>query len=173
MAQDSIDRHIAFWSRELPDLDPDVEGAVTRMQAIVRRLRHERESSLAGHGLQDWQYDVIWWLRNAGAPYQASPTWLAEVLDVRPATLTNRLERLERDGYVDRVPDPDDRRRLLVRLTAKASDAWESVYEDRSSGEHVLLSVLTPDQRRQLADLLRIVTLAAEADGPDLLPLAD
>ncbi|MFC5181244.1 MarR family winged helix-turn-helix transcriptional regulator [Actinomadura harenae] len=173
MAQDSIDRHIAFWSRELPDLDADVEGAVTRMQVIVRRLRREREEALAGLGLHDWQYDVIWWLRSTGVPYQAGPTWLAGVLDVRPATLTNRLERLERDGYVDRVPDPDDRRRLLVRLTAKACEAWESVYEDRSSGEHVLLAALTPAQRRQLSDLLRIVTLAVESDGPDLLPLAD
>ncbi|MFC4910012.1 MarR family winged helix-turn-helix transcriptional regulator [Actinomadura gamaensis] len=173
MAQDSIDRHIAFWSRELPGLDPDVEGAVTRMQALVRRLRREREEALAEHGLHDWQYDVIWWLRSAGAPYQAGPTWLAQVLDVRPATLTNRLERLERDGYVERVPDPDDRRRLLVRLTAKAREAWEAVYEDRSSGEHTLLAALSPDQRRQLAELLRIVTLAAEADGPDLLPLAE
>ncbi|MCP2339431.1 MarR family winged helix-turn-helix transcriptional regulator [Actinomadura rupiterrae] len=173
MAQDSIDRHIAFWTRELPGLDPDVEGAVTRMQAVVRRLRHEREEALAEHGLRDWQYDVIWWLRTTGTPYQACPTWLAGVLDVRPATLTNRLERLERDGYVERIPDPDDRRRLFVRLTRKALDAWEAVYEDRSSGEHVLLAALTPEQRRQLADLLRIVTLAAEADGPDLLPLAD
>jgi len=167
--RDSIDRHIAFWARELPALDPDVEGAITRMQRLVRHLQQRKEAGLAAHGLKGWEYGILWQLRAIGPPYQAMPTLLAERLDTHPATLTSRLERMEQAGYVSRMHDPADRRRLLVALTQKGHQAWESTIGEQAEAEHGLLAVLTKTERGQLADLLRKVVRAAEAGGPPLM----
>lgn len=171
-ATDSIDRHIAYWTTELPDLDPHVEGAVTRMQVLVRHLRQDTEAGLAKHGLEGWEYDILWRLRSVGPPYRASPTWLAEALGTHPATLTGRLNRLEKGGHIVRAPDPADRRRLLVHLTDQGHRAWRETIGDRAATEHAILDVLTDAERERLAGLLRKVVLAVEDGGPDLMPAA-
>jgi DNA-binding MarR family transcriptional regulator len=166
---DSIDRHIAYWAPGLPALDPQLEGVVTRMQMLVKHLGRRKEAALAAQGLKQWEYEILWWLRAAGEPYRLTPTTLAEALDTHPATLTNRLDRLERDGYVTRAHDTADRRRLLVALTDKGLRAWESAIEEQGRAEERLLAPLSGAERDTLTDLLRRVVLAAEADGPPLM----
>src|SRR3954452_20375300 len=167
---DSVDRHIEHWKRELPDLDPQVEGVITRMQMLVRHLQRRREAGLAEYGLKGWEYDVLWRLRAAGAPYRVTPTRLAEVLDTHPATLTRRLERLEQAGYLVRVHDSADRRRLDVELTEKGHRAWEATIGGQAATEHELLTPLDNAERAQLDSLLRRLVTTAEADGPPLMP---
>lgn len=172
-AKDSIDRHIAHWKREIPDLDPSIEGAVTRMQLLVRRLQRIKKETMARHGVKDFEYDIIWQLRAVGKPYQTTPTLLAERVDTHPATLTSRLDRLEQAGYVTRELDPTDRRRLLVALTAKGHQLLEASIGEELEAERALLSALNRSERKQLSDLLRKVVLAAEADGSSLVATAD
>jgi MarR family transcriptional regulator, transcriptional regulator for hemolysin len=45
---------------------------------------------------------------------------LAQILDIRPITLVRLLDRLEAAGFVERIPDPDDRRAHVLALTTKA-----------------------------------------------------
>lgn len=170
---DSIDRHIAHWRREVPDLDPKVEGVVTRMQTLVRRLQRRKEAGLAKRELRMWEYEILWRLRSVGEPYQMSPTRLAQLLNTHPATLTNRLDRLAKSGYVTREPASGDRRSLLVALTRKGHDAWSSTIGDQLATERALLAPLCEAEREQLVALLRKVTLAAEADGSPLMPTLD
>ncbi|WP_202819075.1 MarR family winged helix-turn-helix transcriptional regulator [Actinosynnema sp. ALI-1.44] len=167
---DSIDRHIAYWSKQVPDLDVHVEGAVTRMQGLVRLLWRRREAGLAARELKGWEYDILWRIRSAGPPFQVSPTWLAKALDTHPATLTSRLERLEGTGHLTRVHDPADRRRLLVELTDLGHRMWEATIEDQAANERALLAVLTEVEREQLSDLLRKVVTAAEEHEAPLMP---
>ncbi|MFV2171909.1 MarR family winged helix-turn-helix transcriptional regulator [Actinomadura sp. LOL_016] len=170
---DSIDRHIARWGREVPDLDPTIEGVVTRMQMLVRHLQRRKEAGLAEREVKMWEYEILWRLRSAGEPYRMAPTRLAEVLDVHPATLTNRLDRLTKSGYVTREHASEDRRSLLVALTEKGHDAWSSTIGDQIASERALLAPLCEAEREQLVVLLRKVTLAAESDGPPLMPALD
>lgn len=166
---DSIDRHIEFWSREVPDLDAEVEGAVTRMQMLVRHLAHRRADALAAYPLKSWEYDILWRLRSVGTPYRMTPTALAAGLDVAPATLTNRLERLEDSGYVTRTHDEDDRRKLLVALTTRGHRAWEATIGAQAEAEHELMEPLSASERKQLVRLLRKLTVAAEAGTHPLM----
>jgi len=168
-AKDSIDRHISLWKRELPNLDPSVEGAAVRMQLLVRHLHRIKRDTVSGHGLKDFEYEIIWHLRAEGPPYQATPTLLAERVDTHPATLTSRMDRLEQNGYVSRVLDPADRRRLLVALTPKGHRLLEATVGEELSAERALLSPLTKAERKQLSDLLRKLVLAVEADGSALI----
>ncbi|MFB7224957.1 MarR family winged helix-turn-helix transcriptional regulator [Streptomyces sp. NPDC056227] len=170
---DSIDRHIARWGHEVPDLDPKIEGVVTRMQMLVRHLQRCKKAGLAKRKLEMWEYEILWRLRSAGEPYQMSPTRLAQVLDTHPATLTNRLDRLAKSGYVTREHAPEDRRSLLVTLTKKGHNAWSSTIGDQIATERALLAPLCEAEREQLVILLRKVTLAAESDGPPLMPTLD
>lgn len=172
-AHDSIDRHIAYWTPGLPGLDPRLEGVVTRMQMLVRHLGRRKEAALAAQGLKQWEYEILWWLRAAGDPYRLTPTTLAEALDTHPATLTNRLERLERDGYVTRAPDPSDRRRLLVALTDKGLRSWESAIEEQARTEEALLAPLSSTERDTMITLLRRVVLAVEENGPPLMTVPE
>nr|WP_042190619.1 MarR family transcriptional regulator [Kibdelosporangium sp. MJ126-NF4]CEL19470.1 Transcriptional regulator, MarR family [Kibdelosporangium sp. MJ126-NF4]CTQ94732.1 Transcriptional regulator, MarR family [Kibdelosporangium sp. MJ126-NF4] len=167
---DSVDQHIAYWSRQVPDLDVHVEGTVTRMQGLVRLLQRRRAAGLAARDLKGWEYDILWRIRSAGPPYQVSPTWLAKALDTHPATLTSRLERLENSGHLIRIQDPADRRRLLVGLTDLGHHKWEATIEDQAATEHALLAVLTDGELEQLSTLLRKVVTAAEEHEPPLMP---
>lgn len=171
MAEDSIDRHIAYWRDEVPDLDDEIEGIVTRMQMLVRHLRQRRAEALEEHGLRAWEYEILWQLRAAGPPYRVTPTALAVALDTHPATLTNRLDRLTRAGLVDRSRDETDRRSVVVVLTQQGQRAWESAIGSQVDAEHTLLSPLSERERQTMTKLLRKVVLAAEADGTELMTM--
>ena len=64
---------------------------------------------------------VLW--RSDGIPI----TELARRTSLEKSTLTSMLDRLEDAGYVARVPSPDDRRKILIKRTAK-DKAWQKVY---------------------------------------------
>ncbi|ADB31641.1 transcriptional regulator, MarR family [Kribbella flavida DSM 17836] len=168
-ARDSIDRHIAYWRAEVPGLDPDVEGVVTRMQMLVRHLQRRRTEALGELGLLSWEYDILWQLRAAGPPYQVTPTALAIALDTHPATLTHRLDRLTRAGLVERARDRADRRSVVVVLTDQGHRAWESAIGSQADAEGLLLAPLSESERRTLVRLLRKVVLASEKDGTELM----
>ncbi|WP_369244337.1 MarR family winged helix-turn-helix transcriptional regulator [Streptomyces sp. R41] len=171
--RDSIDRHIARWGHEVPGLVAELEGTVTRMQTLVRHLQQKKEAALARHGLKLWEYEILWRLRSAGEPYRMAPTRLAQGLGVHPATLTNRLDRLQSAGLITREHAPEDRRSLLVGLTPQGAATWAAVIDDQREAEATLLAPLAKTELGQLAGLLRVVALAVEEDGPPLMPHVD
>ncbi|MFI1582637.1 MarR family winged helix-turn-helix transcriptional regulator [Embleya sp. NPDC020630] len=171
--RDSIDRHILRWEREVPGLEPELEGAVTRMQMLVRHLHEEKEAALGRHGLKLWEYEILWRLRSAGEPYRMAPTRLARGLGVHPATLTSRLDRLQSAGLITREHTAEDRRSLLVGLTPRGAETWAAVIDDQRAAEAGLLAPLTGKQVGDLAALLRVVALAVEEHGPPLMPDLD
>ncbi|MEU2877044.1 hypothetical protein [Streptomyces sp. NPDC007070] len=76
--------------------------------------------------------------------------------------MTGRLDGLEQRGYVRRSPSTVDRRRLDVELTDEGRAAWQGALESQGQEEHRILRALSPDEREQLADLLRRVLIEAE-----------
>ena len=78
--------------------------------------------------------------------------------------MTNRLERLAASGYIARIPDPKDGRSLLVALTPAGKHLIEQMVGPHYENEHRLLSVLSREERTQLADLLRRLLLELEDD---------
>ncbi|TYC02991.1 MarR family transcriptional regulator [Micromonospora sp. WP24] len=157
---DRADRHVRRWLPVLPDLDPDVEAAVTRMQLLTRHLRTVKERALADVDLPAHEYDTLHAL--AGRQGRAAPSELAEDLGVAPASITARVDSLVRRGFVERIPSSADRRRVDVALTDAGRAAWRGALDVRGAEEQRLLGVLGPDERRLLSDLLRRVQLAAE-----------
>ncbi|SCF20336.1 MarR family winged helix-turn-helix transcriptional regulator [Micromonospora mirobrigensis] len=158
--RDRTDAHVARWLPVLPELDPDVEGAVVRMLYLTRHLRAVKERVLADHDLPAHEYDTLHTLAGRGG--RAAPSELADDLRMAPASVTARVDALLRRGYVRRIPSTVDRRRVDVELTDAGWAAWHAAMEVQGDEEHRLLEVLDPAERRQLADLLRRVMLVAE-----------
>src|SRR5437763_1623513 len=121
-ATDHIDRIIAEWHRERPDLD-------TRPMETFGRLFRAAEladrglTAMGGYGLEPGWFDVLAALRRAGPPYQLNPTALRESTMLSSGGMTKRLDRLTEAGLIERRPDPGDRRGTLVRLTRRGRAA--------------------------------------------------
>ncbi len=163
--RDSVDDHVQRWLPVLPQLDPDIEGAVSRMSKLIRHLARVREQGVAEYGLQKHEFDTLHMLAGRGG--RATPTELRTDLGLAPASVTGRLEALEQRGFVLRTPSTRDRRRVDVELTEDGRAAWRSALDVVGREEHRLLGVLAPAERRQLADLLRRVLLVQEKTAPD------
>jgi DNA-binding MarR family transcriptional regulator len=76
--------------------------------------------------------------------------------------MTNRLDQLEQAGLVRRLPDPGDRRGVLVEPTDKGRALWEGAIGVQARKESLLTEALNERERRQLNTLLRRVMLAFE-----------
>ncbi len=155
MAADDVDRIVSAWRRERPDLDVSPLEVLSRVSRLARRLDRARGRAFAGTGLDGWEFDVLSALRRAGAPYELSPGALVSETLVTSGTMTNRVDRLAARRFVERHPDPGDRRGVLVRLTTGGMAAVDTALAELIAHEHELLAELDPDERQALAALLR------------------
>ena len=145
---DEVDRIVAAWRRERPDLDVSPMEILSRVSRLARQLDLARKSSFSDYGIEGWAFDVLSALRRAGEPYQQ------ETL-VTSGTMTNRIDRLVARGWVERRPDPGDRRGVLVHLTDSGRATVDSALADLLVKERDILSGLTTAGSRKLATLLR------------------
>ncbi|PWI14694.1 MarR family transcriptional regulator [Streptomyces sp. Act143] len=164
--EDSVDRHVAEWSKELAWMDPVKEAIYVRLAKLARHASQARRAALDSDGLRHWQYKVLLTLRRQGPPYTASPSELADRLGLTRGALSARLAPLEEAGLIARTHESADRRRVRVRLTEAGHAAFERHAAVEEADEVALLAVLTPAEQRTLADLLRKLVVAAE-QGPE------
>ncbi|WP_062440229.1 MarR family winged helix-turn-helix transcriptional regulator [Herbidospora daliensis] len=164
-AEDEVDRLVAAWRQERPDLDVTPLQVLSRVSRLSRHLERARRAAFAEHGLEPWEFDVLTALRRAGSPYEMSPGALLRATLVTSGTMTNRIDRLAAAGLVTRNPDPDDRRGVLVRLTVKGLERVDSAFADLLRREQELLAALGRQQQQDLSGLLR--TLLVPFDTSD------
>jgi DNA-binding MarR family transcriptional regulator len=158
-AADEVDRLVQAWRRERPDLDVAPLEVLSRVSRLARHLDRARRTAFATHALEPWEFDVLAALRRAGEPYQLSPGSLITQTLVTSGTMTNRIDRLEDRGLVERLKDPGDRRGVLVRLTAEGRSRVDAALTDLLTHERDILRALPARQRSELGDLLRRLTL--------------
>lgn len=159
---DDVDRIVAAWQRERPDLDCTPLHVLSRISRLARRLDLARGRVFAAHLLEGWEFDVLSALRRAGPPYQLSPGQLVAETLVTSGTMTNRVDRLERRGLVRRSPDPTDRRGVIVALTPDGREAVDAALADLLDDERDLLRDLDAADQLTLGGLLRRVNSPLE-----------
>jgi DNA-binding MarR family transcriptional regulator len=160
---DHVDGVVEQWARERPDLDLAPVEVVARLGRAARLLDDGMERLFAEHGLTRASWDVLASLRRAGEPYRLSPTQLYRELMRTSGAMTNRLQGLERDELIRRVPDPGDGRGMLVELTAKGRRLVDRVASEHLANERRMLEGLSPAKQKQLAGLLRDLLLSLES----------
>ena len=114
---DTIGEFIEAWRRERPDLNPAPLGILGRVQRISARLIRATEELLEPTQIGWEAFSLIVSLRRAGKPYSMRPTDIFRQSLITSGAATNRIDRVSKLGLVRRVPDPNDRRGILVELT--------------------------------------------------------
>jgi DNA-binding MarR family transcriptional regulator len=170
--KDVVDGWIAECLVDLPNLDPEVEGIVDRISLLDKKIKKSMEQTLVEFGLTFNEWGLLGKLRSAGPPYRRSPGELAELSQLSSGAMTNRLDRLERAGFVRRLPDPSDRRGIQVELTEAGLDAWRDSVGVQAAKEAFIASALDEAEKEQLNMLLRRLVNAFERN-PGALPPAE
>jgi DNA-binding MarR family transcriptional regulator len=153
---DRADVAVKQWARERPEL-PGLPMAIfgRLSEAAERAMRDHMNPLFAEAGLQPGEFDVLATLRRSGEPYLMSPTRLYEAAMISSGGMTNRLDRLERAGLVERRPDPADRRGKLIALTKSGKRVIDETIGRHVANEARLLSALTKAEQKTLDGLLR------------------
>lgn len=155
MTSDPIDKILTQWKQESPDLDVSSLGVTGRILQLARLLEKHREAVLADFDLNLWSFDMLATLRRQGAPYRLKPTELYGLLMLSSGAMTNRIDRLEKEGLVTRLRDPDDRRGIRVQLTSQGVERVEAVMPVLFAEENRLVEALSQTETQALTDLLR------------------
>jgi len=165
--KDHVDWVIEGWEKERPDLNVEPIAVITRLERLQNYLRSEVATLFERFELTGPSFAVIATLRRAGKPYQCSQRALMDALQLTGGTISVRIDRLVRDGLVERQPDPYDQRGVLVRLTEAGERLFDQVAPLHLANEDRLLSALNVQQREQLAALLRILLLSFDPVPPE------
>ena len=153
--RDEVDELVEAWGRERPDLDVAPVEVFSRIGRLSRHLDLARRDAFTAAQVESWEFDVLAALRRAGAPYELSPGRLLRETLVTSGTMTNRVDRLAARGLVERLPDPHDRRGVLVRLTPEGKATVDHAFEQLLEAERTFLATLPERDRVKLAGLLR------------------
>jgi DNA-binding MarR family transcriptional regulator len=164
--RDAVDVIVGQWARERPELDTSakhVTGRIVRLAAFFQQAFGESSRTV---GLENADFGILAPLRRSGVDNPLTPTELARRQMMTSGGMTAALDRLERRGLIERVPNPADRRGSLVRLTDEGREAIDAAVELQADVERRLVEPLSPTEVNQLVDLLRRLLLAADPDGP-------
>jgi DNA-binding MarR family transcriptional regulator len=165
--RDSIDEKLEVWLREIPDLDARTEGVVDRVGVIQKYLRRTHDETLDQFGLVWGDVKVLGSLRYGGPPYRSTPGKLGSQLGLSSGAMTSRLDKMEEAELIRRLPDPGDRRGVVIELTEHGREIWEQTIAVQAEKESIVAAALSKAEQDQLNDLLRRLVIAFEDEyGP-------
>ncbi|MGW2602492.1 MarR family winged helix-turn-helix transcriptional regulator [Streptomyces klenkii] len=162
---DAMDLIAEQWRKERPDLAGELGGMelmsrVLRMQSIFER---HFKGLCAEHGLGMGEFDFLFTLRRSGPPYTLSAGAFLKAAMVTAGAVTNRVDRMEAKGLVERVRESSDRRSVQVRLTERGKAVADEAIAAHLRGYTDIVSVLDPREREQVTAGLRKI-LEAQGD---------
>ena len=150
--------------RELFDpLQVDVSAveALSALRLASRTLQLLQERWADHHGLSSGRLGVLFRLLREGDTPLGE---LAVALDSTPRNVTGLVDHLERDGLVERVPDPEDRRSIRARLTDKGRAKIEGIWKEGLQHQYALAGGLTAEEMAQLRHLCLTLVQAARKE---------
>lgn len=122
-----------------------------RLYLGQRAVADVLDRRLAEKGASLWNWVL---LREAANADGSSQRALAGLMRIEPSTLVRHLDRLEADGYVERRPDPSDRRRLRVFVTPSGRARLKELHRVAQGMEDELRALLTREEVDVLGDVL-------------------
>ncbi len=139
-------------SRRLPALDPDAVLACATIHAVGVEVQAALEASLAKHDMSEGRLRVLVLLLDQDQPIPHSE--LADLSCVTKGTITGLVDSLERDGYVERQPDQDDRRVVKIALTRAGRAVIDRILPGHLTRLSKMMRRLTKREQKSLIDLL-------------------
>jgi DNA-binding MarR family transcriptional regulator len=145
----------------------DFPGRNSVAIAIALRLRHLYQ--LDQEAVQDvlmpfdvglGEVDVLACLRQQAPPYRLRPIDLADMCMVTTGAITGRISRLERRGYVMRVPSASDKRTVYVQMTDAGDKLVQKIHKSIDGSSRFLRAIRTlpeSDQERFNKILIKLI----------------
>lgn len=150
--------------RELFDplhVDVSAVEALSALRLASRTLQLLQERWAEHHGLSSGRLGVLFRLMRGGDTPLGE---LAMSLDFSPRNVTGLVDHLERDGLVERVPDPDDRRSVRARLTDKGREKINGIWLEGLTHQYALAGGLSKEEMAQLRHLCLTLVDAARKE---------
>ena len=160
---------------DFPDEYPGGDTTCTEAYASLCRtgeaLLGELDRRIAAtFGISQAAATALAVIDGAGAPL--TPSQVADRVLIASATMTATLDLLERHGWIRRVPNPADRRSVLIEITPEGRATTDQLLPGIRTVEQGILSALTHDERESLLDLLaKVLTRTAEVAAEPPEPL--
>jgi DNA-binding MarR family transcriptional regulator len=152
--RDHVATILDAWHTERPGLDVSPVAIFGRITRIERFQAAALRQVWRRHQIDSGEYDVLAALYRSGPGYRLTPTELYRSVLVTSATMTERLDRLERRNLIARRPGGRDRRSILVELTPGGRAIFDQAHTDLLATEAALLEGLPEKDRSVLAKLL-------------------
>src|SRR5216684_9160852 len=153
LARDESGRLYSVRMREL--LEP-VRADISAVEALAalklagRFLHLLQERWAEAHGLTEGRMGVLFRLYRCGDTPLGD---LAEDLESTPRNITGLVDHLERDGLVERVPDPADRRSVRARLTPAGRERIEGIWKQGLEHQSEIVGGMSKDDLEQMRHL--------------------
>jgi DNA-binding MarR family transcriptional regulator len=159
---DSVQRELARGLTGHPTADPVTEAVTKRIVEIGRQYERAMHQVTAGHGVSLGDCEVVWHLAHSDDD-QHTPGLLAKAFHITAGTMTGRLDRLERAGYIDRSFAPGNRASIKVTLTDAGQALHHATADDMIALRHELIaSTLATEDLATLSSLLQQVLTGIE-----------
>lgn len=142
---------------------PGIDQFGLLLHDAARLLRRRFETRGAMHGLSSAQWRLLARVAKESGATQAR---LAEILEIEPISVSRLVDRMEKAGWVERRPAPDDRRVRLVTPTAKAIAAYASIKAMAADVYDEALAGLDKAERAALAAALAAIIANLSQDPP-------
>ena len=152
---DDVSGITAQWARERPELDVTPIEVFGRVAKLHRAQIEASEHAYRQLGISSGDFDVLATLRRAGRPYRLTPSELTSSMMISSGGVTQRVDRLERVGLVERRPHESDRRSTTVALTPGGRRLIDKAMPLHLNAERALLVGLSKADRTALAKLLK------------------
>ncbi len=159
---DAVDAIIGQWEAERPDLAEDLWPVqiIGRLQRLGWIMEKEIKAFAAERGLELGEFDVLSTLQRSGPPYELTAGAFRKASMVTSGAITNRIDRMEAKGLVERVRDTGDRRAVKIRLTERGHEVTRAYMKEHLANEARILANLDRADCEQLADQLRKLLVA-------------
>ena len=151
---DEVAALIADWRRERPDLEMGSVRIFLPLRRALQAAEARRAVILANYKITPAMLDLLVALRRSGPPYVQTPSDLTRVLVLTAGGVSQRLDRLEQAGLVERTVNTEDRRVVYVRLTEHGLGIVDALIAEYMDHEEELLHGISTRDRAELAKLL-------------------
>lgn len=154
---DLIDKLIADWNLECPELNVDAMHVVGRIIKLGKQFEKRAGERLKQVGIHYTDLDVLASLRRSGSPYQLSPKQLMTSVLLTSGAMTALLNRLTKLELIYRIPDKTDGRIILAALTDKGKLLIDEAIKLRFDEAKNSIKFLSQNEFENLSFLLRKV----------------
>ncbi|VEI13030.1 MarR family winged helix-turn-helix transcriptional regulator [Trueperella bialowiezensis] len=160
--RDEVDEVVAAWKQQRPDFDVEPLEVFSRLLRINRHFTKFRRAIYANHGLETWEFEMLAALRRAPGHTMTAGQLMKDTF-VSSGTITNRIDRMQKNGLVTRAAAPEDGRVVQVCATPKGIEAVDGAMGEILEVEREILSEVGPERTAAAADYLSAILQALAA----------